>query len=143
MLALVGGVLSVGGTLLPVTVWGQDSQPPFSILPILDTSVSNAFNEFTWFALEPIGIAVAAGLLGLSLLVVGAPRRAGGGALAAFGLTTLFAFSGYVLSSVFTESFGAPYGPMPGPGSWLGLGSGLLLLLAGTLALVAGSQRGR
>ena len=61
----------------------------------------------------------------------------------AFGLTTLFAFSGYVLSSVFTESFGAPYGPMPGPGSWLGLGSGLVLLVAGTLALIAGSRRAR
>ena len=78
VLALVGGGLSVGGTLLPVTIWGQDSQPPFSILPILDTTVSNAFNEFTWFALEPIGIAVVAGLLGLSLLVLGC--RAGPGA---------------------------------------------------------------
>ena len=141
VLALVGAALSVAGTLVPVTIWGDNSQPPFSILPVLDNTVSNSFNEFTWFALEPIGIAVVVTLLGLSLFAVGSPRRAGGGALLAFGLTTCLAFSAYALSGVFTESFGAPYGPTPGPGSWLGIGSGLLLLLAGTLSLIAGSRR--
>ena len=143
LLTLAGAALSVAGTLLPVTVWGDDSQPPFSIFPILTNTTSNAFNEFTWFALEPIGIAVVAALLGLSLLVLGAPRRAGGGALMAFGLTTLLAFSAYVLSSLFTETFGEPYGPAPGPGSWLGLASGMALLLAGVVSLIAGARRAR
>jgi hypothetical protein len=141
LLAILGGAFSVAGTLFPVTTWGDDSQPPFAIFPILGGSASNAFNEFTWFALEPIGIAVVAGILGLALIVIGAPRRSGGGALLAFGLTTLLAFSAYVLSSVFTESFGQPYGPTPGPGSFLGISSGLLLLLAGMLALIAASAR--
>jgi hypothetical protein len=141
VVAGVGGILSVAGTLLPVTTWGDNSQPPFVIFPILGAAASNAFNEFTWFALEPIGIGAAAGLLGFSLLLLGVPRTAGGGALVAFGLTTLLAFSAYALSSVFTESFGAAYGPMPGPGSWLGIGSGLVLVLAGSIALVAGTRR--
>jgi len=143
LLAFVGASLSVAGTLLPVTIWGDDSQPPFSIFPILGGDASNAFNEFTWFALEPVGIAVVVSVLGLSLLVVGSPRRAGGGALLAFGLTTLFAFLAYILSSAFTESFGQPYGPTPGPGAWLGIGSGLVLLLAGWVAVIAGSRRAR
>jgi uncharacterized membrane protein len=143
VLALVGAVLSIAGTLVPVTVWGDDSQPPFAILPVLDNTVSNAFNEFTWFALEPIGIGVIATLLGLSLLITGSPRRAGGGALLAFGATTVFAFSAYVLSSVFTESFGTPFGPVPGPGSFLGLASGLLLILAGAIALIGAARQPR
>ena len=137
LLAIVGAALSVAGTLLPVTSWGDESQPPFTILPILAGSPTNPLNEFSWFALEPIGIAVVAALLGLALVLAGSPRRAGGGALLAFGLTTVLGFSAYVLSSAFTESFGTPYGPTPGPGSLLGVLSGLLLMLAGLLALLA------
>lgn len=139
LLALLGAVLSVAGTIVPVTTWGDDSQPPFAILPVLDGG--NPINEFSWFALEPLGIALVVVLLGVSLVAMRKPRRAGGGALTAFGLTTVLAFSAYVLSSVLNESYGESYGPMPGPGSWLGILSGILLLFAGFLAIASAPRR--
>ncbi len=139
LLALLGAVLSVAATIVPVTTWGDDSQPPFAILPVLDGG--NPINEFSWFALEPLGIALVVVLLGVSLVAMRKPRRAGGGALTAFGLTTVLAFSAYVLSSVLNESYGESYGPMPGPGSWLGILSGILLLFAGFLAIASAPRR--
>jgi len=112
LLALLGAALTVAGTIAPVTVWGDDSQPPFAILPVLEGG--NPINEFSWFALEPLGIALVVVLLGVSLVVARSPRRSGGGALAAFGLTTALAFSAYVLSSMLSETYGEPYGPAPG-----------------------------
>ena len=143
LLAIVGAALSVAGTLLPVTSWGDESQPPFTILPILAGGPSNDLNEFSWFALEPLGIAVVAAILGLVLLTAGSPRRTGGGALLAFGLTTVLGFSAYILSSALTESFGTPYGPTAGPGSLAGVLSGLVFLLAGLLTLLAVPRRPR
>jgi len=139
LFAILGGVLSVVATVVPVTLWGEDSQPPFAILPILEGG--NELNEFSWFALEPLGIAVVAVLLGVSLVAIRSPRRPGGGALAGFGITTIFAFSAYVLSSMFNESFGEPYGPMPGPGAWLGLLSGAVLIFAGLMAIASATKR--
>ena len=101
LLALLGAVLSVAATIVPVTTWGDDSQPPFAILPVLEGG--NPINEFSWFALEPLGIALVAVLLGVSLVAMRKPRRAGGGALTAFGLTTVLAFSAYVLGSVLND----------------------------------------
>ena len=139
LLALLGAVLSVAGTILPVTTWGDESQPPFAILPVLDGG--NPINEFSWFALEPLGIALVVVVLGVTLVALKSPRRAGGGALAAFGLTTILAFSAYVLSSMLSETYGEPYGPMPGPGAWLGILSGTLLLFAGFLAIASAPRR--
>ena len=100
---LLGAVLSVAGTILPVTAWGDDSQPPFAILPVLDGG--NPINEFSWFALEPMGVALAAIVLGLALRrPASRPATGGGGALLAFGLTTLLAFSAYALSTMLTET---------------------------------------
>ena len=65
----------------------------------------------------------------------------GGGALAAFGITTLLAFGAYVMSSVLNETFGEPFGPAPGPGSWLGLASGAVLLAGGLLAIASAPKR--
>jgi len=139
LLALLGAALTVAGTIAPVTVWGDDSQPPFAILPVLEGG--NPINEFSWFALEPLGIALVVVLLGVSLVVARSPRRSGGGALAAFGLTTALAFSAYVLSSMLSETYGEPYGPAPGPGAWLGIVSGAVMLIAGFIAIASASRR--
>ena len=141
LLALLGAALSVAGTLLPVTVWGDNSQAPFVILPVLVEG--GKFNEFSWFALEPLGIAVATAALGVALVAVRAPRQSGGGALVAFGITTVLAFSAYVLSNMLNESYGEPYGPAPGPGAWLGLLSGFALLVGGCIAMASAPRRTR
>ena len=95
--------------------------------------------------LEPLSASrVVAGCSASRSSWCGAPRRAGGGALAAFGLTTAARLLRRTCSSsVFSESFGAPYGPMPGPGSWLGILSGVGAARSPrlTLALVVGSRR--
>jgi hypothetical protein len=113
--------------------------PPFAILPVLEGG--NPINEFSWFAIEPLGIALVVVLLGVSLVAMRRPRRAGGGALAGLGLTTVLAFSAYVLSSMLSETYGEPFGPMPGPGSWLGILSGILMLFAGFLAIASAPRR--
>ena len=84
------------------------------------------------------GLAV---VLGVSLVLARRPRQIGGGALAAFGITTLLAFGAYVMSSVLNETFGEPFGPAPGPGSWLGLASGAVLLAGGLLAIASAPKR--
>ena len=139
--AIVAGAGSVVATVLPVTVWGDDSQEPFTILPI--ATGFESLNEFSWFALEPIGIGIAAIVLGLALLVARRPATGGGGALLAFGFTTLLAFAAYAVSTILTESYGEPYGPGMGPGTLLGLTSALLLFVAGALSIGAGRGRGR
>lgn len=139
LLAMLGGVLMVASTLLPIWTWTDESLPGYTILPILSGDFGPASNM--WFALEPLGIAVLAVVLGISLVAAGSPRRTGGGALAAVGMVAILAFTANVLYAVTFEHEATTPAQVAGAGTWAGLLGGVLLLFAGFTAIASAPRR--
>jgi hypothetical protein len=124
--AMLAAVLTVVASALPYVHY-TDSNSPSTV-----SIFNSGYAPSTWFALEPVGVALLAFAAGVVLVawMSGLARAVAAGALIALGAQTFLMFAGYVLLAATSTS------AQHGPGGFVGLLAGLLLFAAGVTAAV-------